>query len=93
MTCSVFAYLKVPADRQTDVSARVGEYAARVRLEPGNVSFEVATNGRGEFFFWEAFQDSSAFETHGNSVHVAEWRAYYEPFMIDRRIEEVSRLA
>ncbi len=89
---SIFAYLKVPPDRQAEVSARARDYAALVRQEPGNLSFEVATNGRGEFFFWEAFDDGDAFESHRNSNHVAEWRAFYEPFMIERRIEEVTRL-
>jgi quinol monooxygenase YgiN len=90
---AVFAYLKVPKDRQDSVAMRARDYARQVRGEAGNLRFEIATNGIGEFFFWEEFQDAAAFDSHAGSDHVAEWRAFYEPFMIERRLESVEPVA
>lgn len=93
MSHRVFAYLKVPADHQDSVAKRAREYAGQVRGEAGNLRFEITTNRTGEFFFWEEFLDEAAFDTHAASEHVANWRAFYEPFMIERRLETVQPIA
>lgn len=93
MSHRVFAYLKVPADHQDSVASRAREYAQMVRRETGNLRFEITSNGAGEFFFWEEFRDEASFESHAASEHVANWRAYYEPFMIERRLETVLTIA
>ena len=93
MSHAIFAYLKVPRDHQDRVAARARDYGVEVRQEAGNLRFEIATNGAGEFFFWEEFDDRTAFETHAASHHVADWRAFYEPFMIERRLEQIEPVA
>jgi quinol monooxygenase YgiN len=93
MSHRVFAYLKVPADHQGSLAKRAREYAKEVRREAGNLRFEITTNGAGEFFFWEEFRDEASFATHTASGHVANWRAFYEPFMIERRLETVQPIA
>ena len=89
MTHAVFAYLKLPREHQDSAVAQARAYAREVRGEAGNLRFEIGTNGAGGFFFWEATQDEAAFEVHAALHHVAGWRAFYEPFMIERRLEEI----
>jgi quinol monooxygenase YgiN len=93
MSHAVFAYLKVLADHQDSVAKRAREYAEEVRREAGNLRFEITSNGAGEFFFWEEFRGEAAYEAHAASQHVATWRAFYEPFMIERRLENVVSIA
>lgn len=91
-TVIIDAYLKVPLDKQGEVALAACDYAAQVRQEEGNISFEVATNGRGEFFFWEKFKDESAFEVHKETEHLKNWRNFYEPFLIERKLEILKAL-
>ncbi|MBT3886857.1 MAG: antibiotic biosynthesis monooxygenase [Rhodospirillaceae bacterium] len=93
MSHRVFAYLKVPTDHQDSVASRAREYADTVRGEAGNLRFEITSNGAGESFFWEEFLDEAAFDAHTASEHVADWRTFYEPFMIERRLETVQPIA
>ena len=80
------AYLQVPAERHHDVEQRARNYATQVRQEPGNISFEVATDGNGAFFFWEKFQDEEAVTRHKTTDHFKIWREFYEDFFLDRAV-------
>lgn len=88
----VHAYLKTPIDRQDAVESFVRTYASHVKGEEGNISFEIATNGNGDFYFWEKFENEAAFEVHKKTEHFKNWRNFYEPFLIDRNLEVLQNL-
>ncbi|POX51694.1 antibiotic biosynthesis monooxygenase [Streptomyces sp. Ru71] len=66
MKKTLFAEFTAREGAEAEVSRLVGDYAARVREEEGNLVFDVYTKASEPRAFWifEVYRDAAAFETH-----------------------------
>ncbi|QNP74768.1 antibiotic biosynthesis monooxygenase [Streptomyces roseirectus] len=66
MTKTLLAEFTAREGAQDEVARLIGDYARKVREEPGNLTFDVytkATNPRAYWIF-EVYRDEAAFQTH-----------------------------
>ena len=66
MTIALYAEFTALPGSESAVASLVAELAARVRTEPGNVSFEPCTlrERPRHWFVYEVYRDEAAFQAH-----------------------------
>lgn len=75
---AVVVALKVkPEMRDKFLAAALDDSTCSVRDEPGCVRFDVLQDNTdpNKFFFYEVYQDESAYKAHQASAHYPRWRA------------------
>jgi len=86
--CVVIAEFEVKPDSFGDFAALARRFANEcLEREPGCRQFEVVQlestpNG---VLFYEAYDDTAAFETHCRSAHLARFKATFPPLIIGER--------
>lgn len=70
---------------EAEVARLIGDYALKVRVEEGNVAFDVYTKAANPRAFWifEVYRDEDAFQAHLNAPYGGPFNAALAP-----RIEE-----
>ncbi|MDN0197416.1 antibiotic biosynthesis monooxygenase family protein [Streptomyces sp. S.PNR 29] len=68
---------------QDEVARLIGDYARKVREEPGNLAFDVYTKASNPRAYWifEVYRDEDAFQTHLNAPYGGPFNAALTPLI------------
>jgi len=81
----LYATFTAAAGNADAVAVLLGDYAATVRKEPGNVLFEASRKATepDAFFVYEEYADEAAFQAHLNAPYGAPFNAALAPLIVE----------
>lgn len=81
----LYATFTASAGNAGAIVALLGDYAATVRKEPGNVLFEASwkADEPESFFVYEEYADDAAFQAHLNAPYGAPFNAALAPLIVE----------